>query len=191
MIIETEIWRTPIYKGEIYDNYRVSNLGQILSLNYGRTGKAKLMNPWEDKDAYLHVGLYKNGKQDTCIVHRLVAETFLSNPDNLPCINHKIQGDEGKKINMVIFNEDGSVDEEKSTIEWCTHEYNNNYGTHNERSAKTRSKKVLQFTLDGEFIREWSSTNECGRNGFNKGNISSCCNGKTKSAYGYIWKYKE
>ena len=52
-----------------------------------------------------------------------------------------------------------------------------------------RSKKVLQFTLDGEFIREWPSTHECGRNGFDRGFISACCNGKRKSAYGFKWCY--
>lgn len=191
MTIETEIWRTPIYKGIIYENFKVSNLGRILSLNYRRTGRAELMTPCEDKDGYLQVGLSKNGKSDTCKVHRLVAETFLSTPDNLPCINHKIQGDEGKKINIVYINEDGTVDEEKSTIEWCTHEYNNTYGTRIERVAKAQSKPVLQFSKTGEFIREWPSTQECGRNGFNQGNICECCNGKRKSAHGYIWKYKE
>ena len=176
---------------DLEGKYQVSNFGNILSLNYHRSGKPKLMKPSKNKNGYFQLYLFKDRKKKFFQVHRLVAEAFLPNPYNLPCVNHKIEGDEGKTINMVFFNEDGSVDEEKSTIEWCTHEYNNNYGTHNERSAKTRSKKVLQFTLDGEFIREWSSTNECGRNGFNKGNISSCCNGKTKSAYGYIWKYKE
>lgn len=53
------------------------------------------------------------------------------------------------------------------------------------------SKKVLQFTLDGEFVREWPSTHECGRNGFDRGFISACCNGKHKSAYGFKWCYAE
>ena len=191
MTTTTEIWRTPIHKGEIYDNYQVSNLGRMMNLNYRGTGKAKLMEPYEKGSKYLQVGLSKNGKTDVICVHRIVAETFLPNPEGKPCVNHKIEGDEGKKMNMVFFKEDGSIDEEKSTIEWCTYEENINYGTHNERSAKTRSKKVLQFTLTGEFVREWPSTKECGRNGYFQGNIVNCCNGKYKSAHGYIWKYKE
>ena len=191
MVTETEIWRTPINKGEIYDNYQVSNLGRLINLNYRGTGRAKLMNIGKDTNGYFQVGLKKNEKTDWIYVHRLVAQTFLPNPNNKPCVNHKIEGDEGKKINMVIFNEDGTIDEERTTIEWCTHEENNNYATHNERMAKTKSKTVLQFTLDDEFVREWSSTHECGRNGFNQGNIVKCCNGKQKSSYGYIWKYKE
>ena len=195
-IMVEEIWRTPINKGETYDNYKISNLGRLINLNYRGTGKAKLMNTGKNKDGYFQVGLKKNGKTDTCRVHRLVAETFLPNLENKPCINHKIEGDEGKTINIVFFNEDGSIDEERTTIEWCTHEYNNTFGTRIERVAKKttngkKSKKVLQFTLSGEFIREWPSVMECGRNGFNQGSVCQCCNGKRKSAYGYIWRYKE
>lgn len=193
----TEIWRTPIHKGEIYDNYQVSNLGRMMNLNYRGTGRAELMKLSDNGHGYSEVGLSKNKKTKNCYVHRLVAETFLPNPDNKPCINHKIEGDKGKSINMVFFNEDGSVDEEKTTIEWCSYEYNNNYGTVKERIAKTqindpnKSKRVLQLTLDGEFIREWPSTKECERNGFNRGAVSACCRGERKTHKGYIWKYKE
>lgn len=175
--------------------YQVSNLGNVLSLNYNHTGKPKLISLVEDKKGYLVVKLYKNGKK-MCKVHRLVAEAFLSNPLNKPYINHKIEGDEGKKINIVYINEDGSIDEEKSTIEWVTPKENSNYGTCIQRRAKNqtnrnKSKKVLQFSLSGEFIREWPSTSECGRNGFNYGHVCSCCNGKLKTHKGYIWKYKK
>ena len=187
----TEQWRTAVYDGELYEGLsRVSNLGRILSLNYRNTGKAELMNPGTDKDGYFQVQLCKNRETKTCKVHRLVAETFLPNPENKPCINHKIEGDEGKKINMVIFNEDGSVDEERTTIEWVTYKENNDYGTRNERAAKTQSKPVLQFTLDGEFVREWPSIQECGRNGFDKGAVCNCCNGKLPHYKGFKWMYK-
>ena len=191
----TEIWRTPIYKGEIYDNFKVSNLGRILSLNYRRTGRAELMKLYERPNGYLQVSLSKNEKKDWIYVHQLVAETFLPNPENKPCINHKIEGDEGKKINIVFFNEDGTVDEEKSTIEWVTYKENSNYGTRNERIfEKTTngklSKPVLQLSLDGELIREWPSTKEAERNGFNHCNICQCCNGKQKTYKGFRWMYK-
>ena len=192
--MRTEMWRTAVVNGEPYDNYQVSNFGRLMSLNYRGTGKAKLMEPFDNGCGYLKVELSKNKKTKRCYVHRLVAETFLENPLNKPCINHKIEGDEGKKINMVIFNEDGTIDEEKSTIEWATYEENNNYATHNERVSKTmtngkKSKKVLQFTLDGDFIREWPSTAECERNGFNHSHIAACCNGKRKSHKGFKWCY--
>ena len=195
MTTETEIWRTPIYKGEIYDNYQVSNLGRLINLNYRRTGKAKLMEPYEKGRKYLQVSLYKNGKEDWIYVHQLIAETFLPNPEGKPCVNHKIEGDKGKKINMVFFNEDGSINKEKSTIEWATYEENNNYGTRNQRIfEKTTngklSKPVLQLSLDGELIREYPSIKEAERNGFNHCNICQCCNGKQKTHKGFRWMYK-
>lgn len=195
MIITTEIWRAPIYKGETYDKYQVSNLGQILSLNYRNTGKAKLMNPWEDKDGYLKIGLRNNRKTDFILVHRLIAETFIPNPDNLPQVNHKIQGEEGKKINMVFFNIDGSIKKEKSTIEWCDGKYNHNYGTINERISKANtngklSKPVLQLSLTGELIREYPSVRECERNGFEHSGVVRCCNGKLKTHKGFRFMYK-
>ena len=193
----TEIWRTAVYDGELYEGlYKVSNLGKILSLDYRNTGKADLMNPSEDKDGYFTVQLSKNGKRKTCKVHRLVAETFLENPENKPQVNHKIEGDEGKKINMVIFNEDGTVNKEKTTIEWVTAKENNNYATRNERAAKALtngklSKRVLQLSLSGDLIREWESTRECGRNGFNQGAVSLCCCGEKPHYKGFCWMYAE
>ena len=191
-----EIWRTAIYHGEIYEGlYKVSNLGRILSLNYRNTGKAELMNPSANTSGYLQVHLSKNRKEKTCKVHRLVAETFLPNPEGKPCINHKIQGKKGKKINMVFFNEDGTVDKERTTIEWCTYKENNDYGSHNKRVGKAntngkRSKKVLQLSLSGELIREWPSVMECSRNGYDFRNVSACCLGKRKTAYGFCWEYE-
>ena len=176
MTIETEIWRTVVIKGEIYDKYQVSNLGRILSLNYRGTGKAKLMEPFDNGHGYLQVHLSKNKITKNFLVHRLVAQTFIPNPNNLTEVNHI---DEDKTNNRV------------DNLEWKSHKGNCNHGTRIERISKTQSKKVLQFTLDGVFVREWSSTHECGRNGFNQGNIVSCCNGKQKSAYGFIWRYKE
>ena len=173
-----EIWKD--IKG--YEGlYQVSNFGNVMSLNYYRSGKPKLLKPGKTKNGYLLVTLYKNRKRKSYKVHRLVAEHFIPNPDNLPEINHK---DENKQNNSV------------DNLEYCTHEDNINYGTRNERIAKAntnrkRSKKVLQFTLDGEFVKEWESTRECKRNGFNQGNIVSCCNGKLKSAGGFIWRYKK
>ena len=193
-----EIWRTAIVNGEPWENYQVSNFGKILSLNYGRTGKSKLRRLNKTKTGYLQVRLSKNGKKDTFYVHRIVAETFLPNPENLPQVNHKIEGDKGKTINMVIFNEDGTINKEKSTIEWVTPKENNNYATRNERAGKAiskantngkKSKKVLQFTLDGEFIREYPSEAECERNGFCQGHVSRYCRGERKSHKGFKWCY--
>ena len=109
------------------------------------------------------------------MVHRLVALAFLPNPDNLPQVNHK---DENKTNNMV------------GNLEWCSKSYNINYGTRNERTAKANWKSIKQFTKDGFFLKEYPSMKEASRQtGFYKSAISSCCKGKRKSAYGYIWRY--
>jgi hypothetical protein len=183
-----EQWRTAIYDGIVYEGYEVSNLGRVKSLNYNRTGRAKMMKPVEEKNGYLRVKLSKNGEYKTCLVHRLVAFTFLENPEKKPEVNHI---DEDKTNNFVFLNEDGSVDKEKSNLEWIWHKDNLNHGTRNKRVAKARSKKVLQLTLDGELIREWESTQECGRNGFIHGHVAACCRGERKTHKGFHWKYEE
>ena len=179
--MRTEIWRTAIYDDVVYEGlYQVSNLGNILSLNYRNTGRAELMNPWEDKDGYLKIGLRKNRKTDFILVHRLVAQTFLPNPDNLPQVNHK---DENKANNRV------------ENLEWCDGKYNHNYGTINQRISKANtngklSKPVLQLSLTGELIREYPSANECGRNGFERSGVIRCCNGEQKTHKGFKFIYK-
>lgn len=178
-----EIWKTAVYKGGIYENYKVSNLGRIMSVNYRRTGKAKLMTPVDNGRGYLRVCFFKNEISKMFYIHRLVAETFIPNPDNLPQVNHI---DEDKTNNCV------------ENLEWVTAKENTNYGTRNERAGKTisklqingkLSKKVLQFSLTGEFIREWPSISECHRNGFYSSAVCRCCNGKLPHYKGFRWEY--
>ena len=185
---DIEIWKTAVYDSEIYEGlYKVSNWGRILSLNYNHTGKPGLMNPGKDKDGYLVVCFSKNKEEKTCLVHRLIAEAFLPNPENLPQVNHK---DEDKTNNFVFLNEDGTVNKEKSNLEWKSPKDNCNHGTRNERIAKAKSKPVLQLSLSGDLIKEWPSTMECGRNGFNQGNVAACCRGERKTHKGFRFMYK-
>ena len=166
-----------------YENlYQGSNLGRVRSFDRwvkGRNGslrfcKGRILKPGINGRGYLQVDLCKNGKVKKFLVHRLVAEAFLPNPDNLPEVNHK---DENKQNNNV------------ENLEWCDRTHNVNYGTAIERMIKTASKSVLQYTLDGQFVREWESTAECGRNGFNQGHVAECCQGKRKTHKGFIWRY--
>ena len=155
--------------------YQVSNLGNVKSLNYRHTGKERILNPGTDKCGYIQVNLYKNGKLKTFSIHRLVANAFLENPDHKSDVNHK---DEDKNNNCVY------------NLEWMTRKDNLNYGSRNKRIANSRSKSVLQFTKNCEFIRKWKSAIQIERElGFSSGNISQCCNKKRKSSYGYIWKF--
>lgn len=171
MKMKNEVWQTI----EGYENYQVSNLGRVKSLNYNRTGKEQILKPVKRKNKYLSVNLCKNGKIKNLLVHRLVAQAFLPNPKNMPDINHK---DENKQMNIV------------SNLEWCTRKQNINYGTHNERVAKTLSIPIVQLTKNGEYIATYQGAMQVEKDlGFNNSNISSCCNGKRKTANGYKWQY--
>lgn len=171
--MRTEIWRDIAgYEGL----YQVSNLGRVKSLGNGRTCKtSRILKFIKTKVGYLYVQLCKDGKRKGFRVNRLVAEAFIPNTDGKPEVNHI---DEDKANNSV------------ENLEWVWPKDNINHGTRNERVAKKLSKLVLQFTLDDEFVREWESTKECGRNGFSQGAVAACCRGEYKQHKGYIWKYK-
>lgn len=171
-----EIWKD--IKG--YEGlYQVSNLGRIKSLGNNKKRKEKLLLPSETRDGYLFVGLHKNGNAKKFKVHRLVAEAFIPNPNNYPIVNHKKEFE--KKNNNV------------ENLEWCDNKYNINYGTHNQRQAKTKGKQVYQYNLDKKLIRIWESTSECQRNGYSHSAISLCCRNKYRfgnNTYkGFIWSY--
>ena len=161
-----EIWKDVLdYEGL----YQASNLGRIRSLKFG-----KIFKPQKQRCGYLHVGLHKKGKGKTCTIHRLVYEAF----------NGKIP--EGLQVNHI--NEDKS-DNRLENLNLMTPKENLNWGTRNQRSVETKSKRVGQFTLDGVLIKIWSSTMECGRNGFNQSVVAACCRGERKTHKGYRWKY--
>ena len=168
-----EIWR-PIkgYEGL----YEVSNLGRIKSLvnNKGQY-REKILNPIIGH-GYYRVILCKNGIKKNYSVHRLVAEAFLPNTDNLPQINHK---DENKSNNNV------------NNLEWCDAKYNCNYGTRNERKAKSRQIPILQYTLDGEFVREWESAKQAEiEGGFSSAHICNVLKGKRPHHKNFKWIYR-
>lgn len=169
-----EIWKD--IKG--YEGlYQVSNLGRVKSLGNNKRRKEKILKQVEDGGGYLFVLLCKNGKGKMFKVHRLVAQAFTPNPNNYPQVNHK---DENKQNNCVW------------NLEWCDCKYNINYGTGIERRIEKVSKTVLQYDLNGNFIREFLSGTEVQRQlGFGFQHISHCCLGKRKTAYGFIWRYKE
>ena len=162
-----EEWRDIVdYEGL----YQVSNLGRVRSLITN-----KILKQQKDKNGYLFVGIRKNGKRKFKKIHRLVAEAFLDNPNNLPEVNHK---DENKTNNVV------------SNLEYCDHKYNTNYGTRNIRSKISQSKTVVAYKNGVEVLR-FSSTAEAQRNGYNSGNISCCCRGIYNQYKGFKWKYKK
>ena len=160
------------------DGYLVLKNGTIFNLNWRNTGKCVEVKQSKDKYGYLYFKC--NGKN--VFAHRFVASCFISNPQNLPQVNHK---NEIKNDNRV------------ENLEWCDNKYNVNYGTAKQRMAESqkndpkKSKKVLQFTKDGVFVKEWCCLHEIERVlGYSRSHISACCLGKLKQAYGFIWRYK-
>lgn len=159
-----------IYKDiEGYEQlYQISNYGNVKSLKYN---KEKILKPAKLKNGYLQVTLCKEEKRKQHYIHRLVGEAFIDNPNNYKQVNHK---DENPANNNV------------SNLEWCTNEYNINYGTRNQRVAEKTSKQVL--CLETGVI--YPSTQEVERQlGFLQCNISRCCTGKYKQAYGFHWSF--
>lgn len=169
-----EIWKD--IKG--YEGYyQVSNLGNVKSLKRTiirkRNDKThqfpikERMLKFDYSDGYKVVKLCKQGEK-AYKVHRLVAEAFIPNPNNLPIINHK---DETRTNNCV------------DNLEWCDNFYNCNYGTINDRRKK---KRVLQI----EKNITYSSLLEAEKQtGIQNGNISKVCNGVCDTAGGYHWQF--
>lgn len=181
-----EIWRD--IKG--YEGlYQVSNHGRVKSFNYLRKGETELLKPGKSY-GYNVVCLCIDGVHKMKKVHRLVAEAFLPKPDGKDFINHKIEGEEGKTINIVEFNDDGTIDYERTTIEWCDQKYNNTYGTVKKRQAKKLFKPVFQYTLSGELVKKWPSASAVQKEfGWFSTAIGACCRGKMKTSYNHIWRY--
>lgn len=111
-----------------------------------------------------------NGK--TFAVHRLVAQEFISNPNNLPEVNHKDDNHSNNNVN---------------NLEWCSRLYNVNYG---DRTKKTYVP-VIMFDLNNNIIKEFNNQVEAAKEtGVKQGSISNCCRGFSKTAGGYKWRYK-
>ena len=172
-----EIWKDiPNYEGI----YQASNLGRVKSLNRlnarGYELKEKILKPRLDC-GYYQIQLCKNSIVKAYRVHRLVWSAFNGPiPENMQ-VNH---------INET------KTDNRLSNLNLMTAKENSNWGTRNERSTKKRSKVVLQFDLQDILIKEYPSAHQVEREtGFAFQNISACCKGNFKQAYGYKWKYKE
>ena len=148
--------------------YRVSNYGNVYSVRRKRN-----LKPCTDTRGYLGVALQK-GKWKRYLIHRLVAQAFVPNPNNLPQVNHKDEN----KINNYYEN-----------LEWCDQAYNNAYGTRTIRAAESRKRPVLQFDKEGNFIKRFNSINEASAAvGKCHSNLVACLRGRQKTCGGYKWK---
>lgn len=181
----------------INDKYKVSNTGLVKRIGGNYTDKLgrvkyyeeKVINPRPGKTGYMRVTL--DGKD--YYVHRLVAQIFIENSYHKPEVNHK----DGNKQNNNVKN-----------LEWVTKKENCKHASINNlinkesikrkeqcfinsrKAIEVNSKPILQYTLDGVFIKEWKSASEAARYYNNNHAIAAAGRGERKSASGFKWKYK-
>ena len=185
-----EIWKDiKDYEGL----YQVSSLGRVKALErklYNKGIKKEILqkerimsNKKNNGNGYIVVSLTKNGISKNKYVHRLVAEAFLKNENNLPCINHK---NEIKNDNNV------------NNLEWCTYKYNNNYNNKVEKISKKLinnkkiSKKIYQLDENGKIIKSYPSIKQASRElNVSTQALCDCLKGKQIHSAGYKWKYAE
>ena len=166
-----------------FEDYQITDDGKVWSKKSG-----KFLKAWLNNTGYEKVMINKK----KCLIHRLVAETFIPNPENKPYIDH---------INPV------RTDNRAENLRWCTPKENmNNSNTieklknrtiseehkkkisdSNKGKISPRRKPIYQYSLEVELIKIWSSKMELEKNGIY--NVSKVCNGKRKTANGYIWRW--
>jgi hypothetical protein len=159
--------------------YKVSNYGNVMSIerviDKFHHVKEKKMKPFIN-NGYYKVSLFCDKKRKDMFIHRLVAQAFLNNFGDLPFVNHI----DGNKLNNNVAN-----------LEWCTASENIKHA-YKFGMLKGTNKPILQYDLNGNFIKKWNSAKEVERElGFKSYNICKCLKNKCKKSYNYIWKYEK
>ena len=185
-----------------YDGrYKIGDKGTVIGVSRSKdnryNNKKWILKQYEDKNGYMYVTLQKDKKRKTIKVHRLVAEHFIENKNNYPCVNHI---DSNRKNN------------DASNLEFCTHKQNMEHAVKNHRfdnMAKINSermkgnklngyiyaneitkKKIIQCDLNNNFIKEYQSISEASKQtGITITSISYCANNKRKSGGDYLWHF--
>lgn len=167
--------------------YQISNFGNVKSLE--RTAKTrypgitytikeKIRKITYNESGYALVVLSKDGKNKTFLVHRLVADAFVNNPDKdvFTLVNHK---DENKHNNCC------------DNLEWCTATYNNTYrNIHLRRNLDSINRKIIQYDLDMNEIKRWDSVVQASTYyKIASANIIKCCKSERSHCAGFKWRY--
>lgn len=177
-----EIWKPVVgYEGlyEVSSFGRVRSVDRILPLgNSTRFHMGKVMSLRTRKeDGRKDVMLARDGVLKRHKVHRLVAEAFIPNPDNLPEVNHK---------------DEDPANNHATNLEWCDRWYNTHYGRYSEKISEAMSKPIMQIK-DGVVIKVWKNIQEASRhfsiNGNITGNIGFGLKDSSKRPYGFEWRY--
>ena len=200
IFMEQEIWKVI----ESYPMYEVSHLGKVRKISSG-----KVLKQFLDSKGYPSVNVNDGKKTTLKVVHRFVAKAFILNPENKPCIDHI---DTNKTNNIVVFNDDGSIDNTRTNLRWVTHKENTrnpiSFGKMMNafkdkgflkrrvlakvgKGGKTAPKEVFSYTKDGSFVRKFSSITEAARVvGKKQATISVAIDSNSRTAAGYAWRSK-
>lgn len=172
-----------------FPNYEITDDGKVFSKHYRGSGW-KMELKQHNILGYLHVNLRKNGRTCGKMVHRLVAEAFIPNPENKPQVNHK----NGNKTDNRVGNLEWATASENMVH--CVEKLSRKKSIHWKGKSGGKhptSRKVIRITLDGKTTKTYDSISEAAKdNNTSWGNISKCC-GKygRKTCVGYKWKYAD
>ena len=191
-IMEIEIWRPVAGYEWLYD---VSSFGRIRSLD-NRWSSIRIMKPWKNSSWYMSTVIYKSPhNKSSVVIHRLIAQSFIDNPDNKPQVNH---------INGI------KSDNRVENLEWATASENmrhafkiglkenknplfreNNPSPHKWKKGwkSIFARKVGQYSDGWTLIKEWDSMIETKKNWYIPAWVSRCCRWIVKHHAGFVWKY--
>lgn len=178
-----EVWK----RIDNYPEYEISTNGNVRSIDrilidtmgrrYNKKGKLISLKCQTNKDGYkqMMVHIWSNKKEHNLIVSRLVAQTFIPNPNNLPQVNHI---------------DENSLNNNVDNLEWCTCKYNVNYNNLVERRSKNKCRKIDVYDKDLNFLETLSSGIDVSlKYNVSRGMVSMCCNNKISFAKGYCFKF--
>ena len=154
-----------------FSDYQISDNGIVVSRKFG---KMRILKTFEDGHReYLKVRLWTNGEHQIFLVHHLVAEAFIPNPENKPCIDHI----DGNKLNNSVFN-----------LRWCTYKENCNNPITRKRNSEANGKTVICYK-NNIIVKIYLSTHDAEKDGFKSSAVSAVCRGKQKQHHGFQFTY--